>query len=90
MGIVTRSAVPDFRVNMGRPEINRVALQAKLGLVFLEPQHSDQTVRLVTGSAVAALKGVMGKAKALPHVFVTSLAGPARFEPAASLELGSC
>ena len=41
VGVVTGRAGPNFWMNVGRLQVNRVAVQAKLRFVFFEPQYTD-------------------------------------------------
>jgi hypothetical protein len=60
VGVVARRALVEARMDVGRLGVELVAVEAELGLVFLQPQDPNQTMRFVAGRAISVARGGVG------------------------------
>ena len=89
--IVTRRAVfgPWMLVIQIRPDLTSLmAVEAKLGLRLLKTQCSDETMRLVTGCALARHDRPVGYQGPRPDLGVTFPTAASALEPRAFAQLG--
>ena len=59
VSVVAGRALVEARMDVGRSRVELVAIEAKLGLIFLQPQNPDQAMGFMAGRAISTTQGDM-------------------------------